>query len=156
MDQYYYKCQYCGAEYVPNKRNRQKYCTPSCRSSAYRQRKKKTSDQLKNLESEEQRDKKEGMSLAGIGNAAAGNMVFDMLKNFLTSEENKSASRGQAQEILNLLRELKERHHLITNLPARDDGALPYYDMENQEITYRIPLHKLKVPKPPSIDSIFK
>lgn len=156
MDQYLYKCQYCGVEYKPNKRNRQKYCTPSCRSSAYRQRKKKGISKNKELEVPNQKDKNEGMTLAGIGNAAAGNAVFDILKNFLTSEENKSASRGQAQEILNLLRELKERHHLVTNLPARDDGTLPYYDMQTRELIYRQSLPKLKFPMPPSIDSIFK
>ena len=42
------------------------------------------------------------MSLAGIGNAAAGNMAYDMLKNFLASDKNKSANRGQAQEIIQL------------------------------------------------------
>lgn len=155
MDQFLYKCHYCGKEYIPNKRHKQKYCTDSCRSSAYRQRNKKASTQIKKLETESE-EVKERMSLAGIGNAAAGNVLYDMLKSFLTNEENKSASRGQAQEIITLLKELKERHHKVINLPPRDDGALPYYDMQTRELIYRQPLSTLKFPMPSPINSIFK
>ena len=117
MDQFLYKCHYCGKEYEPRRRHKQKYCSNSCRVTAFKLQKEKNVPGKGEVAPQDQNVKKESMSLAGIGNATAGNVLYDMIKNFLTSEENKSASNGQAKEILQLLTELKERerHHLITN-----------------------------------------
>ena len=102
MDQHLYTCHYCGKKYVPKRRHKQKFCTASCRSKAWKHKNKQAPSEIKESKVQDEKEKKEGMSLAGIGNSATGILLFEMLKSFLTNEENKSASRGQAQEIIQL------------------------------------------------------
>ena len=40
MENYLYKCQYCGTDYKPNRRKKQKYCSNSCRTLAFNLKKK--------------------------------------------------------------------------------------------------------------------
>src|SRR5680860_727372 len=41
MDQYLYKCHYCGKDYKPRRRHKQKFCSNSCRVNAFNIRTKK-------------------------------------------------------------------------------------------------------------------
>ena len=76
------------------------------------------------------------MSMAGVGNAAAGLLAVNVFTNLLTSEENKPATKKDLQ---NLAHNLKQRYYLIINAPESLDGTKPYYDMETKTIVYLKP-----------------
>ena len=133
MENYLYNCQYCGKEYKPNRRKKQKYCSNSCRTRAFVIRNRQgLSLPLKEVK-KEKANKIEKMSLAGIGNAAAGSLAINALTNLLTSEANKPATK---KDIDNLLNKLKQRYYPILNFPDRQDGAKPYYDIETRNYVY--------------------
>jgi Fe-S-cluster-containing dehydrogenase component len=133
MENYLYKCQYCGKEYKPNRRQKQKYCSNSCRTRAFVIRKFKglnlpTTDNINTIEK-----KSETMSWAGVGNAAAGTLAVKVLTNIFTKEENMPATQKDIKEIKTLL---STKDHPIKNHPNRFDGARPFYDMVTQSIVY--------------------
>lgn len=73
------------------------------------------------------------MSLSGVGNAAAGLVIIQLLTKLLTKFENKSATKGDIQEIKNLLNRGYLRVH---KMEPRCDGAIPYFDMATHELVY--------------------
>ena len=79
--------------------------------------------------------KTESISLAGIGNATAGSLLAGGIKTLLTVEDNKTATKGDLKK---LTEQLIGRYHIINNLMPRNDGALPYYDMETNMVVYLI------------------
>lgn len=133
MENYLYTCQYCGKEYKPNRRKKQKYCSNSCRTRAFVIKNGKGIS-LPSIEIKKEKGIKiEQMSLAGVGNAAAGTLAINALTSLLTSEANKPATK---KDIDNLLNKLKQRYHPILNFPDRQDGAKPYYDIETRNYVY--------------------
>lgn len=136
MDNYLYRCQYCGKDYKPNRRKKQKYCSNSCRTRAF-VTKNSTGLSIVKKESEKKEPLKiEKMSAAGVGNAVVGTLAVNALTSIFTSEENKPATRKDLQ---NLANNLKQRYHLIINAPESIDGTKPYYDMETKTIVYLKP-----------------
>ena len=133
MENYLYTCQYCGKEYKPNRRKKQKYCSNSCRTRAFVIRNGKGLSLPTKEIKKEQSIKIEKMSIAGVGNAAAGTLAVNALTSFFTSEANKPATKN---DINNLLNKLKQRYHPILNIPHRHDGAIPYYDIETKNYVY--------------------
>lgn len=133
MENYLYTCQYCSKEYKPNRRQKQKYCSNSCRTRAFLIRKLKglnlSSTENKNIVEK----KSESMSWAGIGNAATGALAVNIATSFLTKEENKPATKKDIKEVKNLL---MTRYHSIKNVPNRPDGARAFYDLQTQSIVY--------------------
>ena len=134
MDNYLYKCNYCGKDYKPNRRKKQIYCSSSCRTRAYQLRK-KVDQKLQIVKPEEQK-KPESMSWAGVGNAAAGTLVANAAVSLLTANDNKPATKKDLQILAN---SLKERYQVIRNLPYRADGARPFYDAVSQTFVYLKP-----------------
>lgn len=133
MENYLYICQYCGKEYKPNRRLKQKYCSNSCRTRAFVIRKVKmlhlpSVEDKKNLE-----QKSETMSWSGVGNAAAGALAVNIATGLFTKEENKPATKKDIREVKNLL---ITRYHSIKNVPNRPDGARPFYDLQTQSMVY--------------------
>ncbi len=133
MENYLYICQYCGKEYKPNRRLKQKYCSNSCRTRAFVIRKVKmlhlpSVEDKKNLE-----QKSETMSWSGVGNAAAGALAVNIATGLFTKEENKPATKKDIREVKNLL---MTRYHSIKNVPNRPDGARPFYDLQTQSMVY--------------------
>ncbi|MDA0178414.1 hypothetical protein OOZ35_13010 [Mesoflavibacter profundi] len=129
----HYTCNYCQQDFVPKRRRVQKYCSNSCRSSAYQLRK----GNISNLPATnsiipitEQNDK---MTLAGVGNAAVGSMVAGGLVKLFTNEKNKPATKG---DIDLLIQKLGGRYHLVKNLQPNAQGALPYFDFKEGIIVY--------------------
>jgi len=144
MDQYLYKCQYCGKDYKPRRRHKQKFCSNSCRVNAFNFRTKKDKSIAKvSTNPTEINNKKEGISLAGIGNATIANFTTDLAKTFFTREENKPATKGDIQALLN---GSKERYLPVSNLPVRNDGALPFYDTVTKEMIFRKQLSRVTFP----------
>ena len=144
MDQYLYKCQYCGKDYKPRRRHKQKFCSNSCRVNAFNIRTKKDKSIAKvSTNPTEINNKKEGISLAGIGNATIANFTTDLAKTFFTREENKPATKGDIQALLN---GSKERYLPVSNLPVRNDGALPFYDTVTKEMIFRKQVSRVTFP----------
>lgn len=137
-----YECEHCGKAYVPKKRNYQKYCSPSCRVSAWnlKNKKKHTPKNLNEkpvLEVAEigNDDSESGDTIngAGIGNAAIGTAIVEGAKHFLTHPENRPATKGD----LNKLQiSLKARFQPILNVPNRGDGTRPFYDSLTNSLVY--------------------
>lgn len=131
MDNYLYNCQYCGNEYRPNRRKKQKYCSNSCRTRAWVIRM-----GLINTSKEIQIDKEkksEGISLVGIGNAAAGTLVVEFGKRLFTKEDDKPATKGDLKKIYDFL---NNRYQAINNMPNRNDGAKPFFDLQTKSVVY--------------------
>jgi hypothetical protein len=126
---YKYTCEYCYGKFVPKRRRVQKYCSNSCRSKAYHVR--KNGPPLKGVPGGVTPTEK--MSLAGVGNAAAGTAAVTILANLLTKEENKPATKGD----LNKIAETLKRYHKIINLGADPNGRLPYFDLETKMVVYK-------------------
>lgn len=136
METYYYCCEYCTNQFVPKRRGVQRFCRASCRASFFNRNKKNNSASKveKINESETQKPVQiEKMSLPGIGNAALGTFAANVVTNFFTSEDNKSATKN---DIKNLIRILKGRYFRIINIPDRKDGAKAYYDIQTQTYIY--------------------
>ena len=76
---------------------------------------------------------KEGISMAGIGNATIANVVTEVGKSIFIKEENKPATKGDIQ---NLANKISERYILIKNMDARADGAPAYFDTTLKEIVH--------------------
>ncbi len=133
MDNFLYKCQYCGKDYKPNRRKKQIYCSNSCRTRAFQIRK-KAAHQLSIINSEKKIEKKsESMSWAGVGNAAAGNLAANMAVNLFTANENKPATKKDLKMLAN---SLKERYQIVRNLPQKMDGTTPFYDIQTNVVVY--------------------
>jgi len=142
----YYTCDYCYKEFEPSRRRVQKYCCASCRSKAYHSRKTnneeltETSKKIDGIKVPDfapfpAKTKVETMSLAGMGNAAAGSLAADAVKTIFTPMDSKPATKG---DIKNLTYKLVKRYHRVVNVDPQSNGALPYFDMETNELIYSI------------------
>ena len=133
MENYLYTCQYCGREYKPNRRKKQKYCSNSCRVRAFQLRNAKLGSLVPLEEKKPESVKIDKMSLAGVGNAVAGAAFVKVVENIFTSEENKPATKKDLKEVKELL---LSRYHRVNNLPPNGFGQLPYYDLNTKTIVY--------------------
>jgi len=133
MDRYRYNCNYCGVEYTPKRRYKQKYCSNSCRVNAFTRRQKVKSN-LPDTKKEKLQPAKDKISWAGVGNAAAGTLVTNIVTNLLTKEDNKPATKGDLKK---LLQGGVNNTIVIRNLPLRNDGARAYFDTNKQIIIYK-------------------
>lgn len=134
----YYICEYCVKEFEPQRRGVQKYCSNSCRSKAYHARQKlkinqRSTDLTLNGPITGNQSTPEKMSIAGVGNAAAGTLAVDLVKNLLTKESSKPATKG---DIKALIGKLQGRYHLVKNMPIDKFGRYAYFDMTNNVVVY--------------------
>ncbi len=129
----HYTCNYCKQDFVPKRRRVQKYCSNSCRSSAYQLRKGNKNNLPATNNTKPVTEQNDKMTLAGVGNAAVGSMVAGGLVKLFTNEKNKPATKG---DIDLLLQKLGGRYHLVKNLQPNAQGALPYYDLIKGIIVY--------------------
>ncbi|UPS90463.1 hypothetical protein [Bizionia sp. M204] len=77
---------------------------------------------------------KKGMSWSGIGDAAVGTLATNLATSLFTREENKPATKGDIQKLLNgginnLI--------LVKNIPVRMDGTRTYFDTIKQILIYK-------------------
>ena len=132
MDSKLYICKYCHREFTPTRRHVQKFCSDSCRSKSHHIKNRITVAKLnKNVPSLES-NKIDTMSMAGVGNATAGSLAADALKSILTTQDNKPATKGDIKVLLNRM----GRYQKVINLPLGENGALPHFDMETNNIVY--------------------
>ncbi|MFT5254534.1 MAG: Fe-S-cluster-containing dehydrogenase component [Flavobacteriales bacterium] len=135
MENHLYICQYCSKEYKPNRRQKQKYCSNSCRTRAFTIRKFKGVNKPAQENKNAQEKKSETMSWAGVGNAAAGTAAVNLASHLFTRDENKPATKKDIKEIKQLF---ITQHHHIKNMPDRYDGARPFYDLQTKNLVYLI------------------
>lgn len=146
MDTKLYICRYCFEEFKPRRRHVQKYCSNSCRSKAHHFRNKKAGLNISGEVSKQEvvaetgPNKIEGMSLPGIGNSFVANAAYKLAENVFTAQMNKPATKGDIKEIIRRM----DRYHKITNLPLREDGFVPLYDIDTQQIVYLPPFKRFK------------
>ena len=136
METKLYTCAYCFEEFKPTRRRVQKYCSNSCRSKAYHLRTNNSNKESKLPIANPigfAKQKKEKMSYAGTGNAVAGSLLADGIKNMFTAEQNKAATKGDLKKLLD---ELQKRYHPIKNMPTNQMGQEPYYDINTQQVVY--------------------
>lgn len=134
MDKYMYQCNYCGNQYKPNRRFKQRFCSNSCRVNSHIKNKKKnveiSCDNKEDTNKPLQIDK---ISLAGIGNAAVGTLAVNALTSIFTSEENKPATK---KDIRNLEAKLSQRYYPVKNLPPQQNGLFPVFDIQSNTLVY--------------------
>ena len=133
MENYLYICAYCGKQYKPKRRRKQKYCSNSCRTNAFNAKKKNSLAKPETNKPENQLQKIDKMSWAGVGNAAAGTLAVNALSSLLTREENKPVTKKDFKEIKDLL---IKRYHPISNMRPDAYGNQPYFDLETKSVVY--------------------
>ena len=72
--------------------------------------------------------------MAGVGNALVGNAALEIAKELLTPKKNKTATKGDLEE---LMLNLKGRYFLAKNIPKDANGRQPYYDLKTGNIIYQ-------------------
>jgi len=143
MENYLYICHYCGIKYKPNRRNKQLFCSNSCRVNSFNIKKKEALQNKKGLAIPEQKNESEQkINIAGIGNATIANFATDFVKTIFTPEENKPATKG---DLLGMLSKIQLRYMPISNIPNRGDGARPFYDSGTETLVFRNQLPTLKL-----------
>lgn len=133
MEKHRYKCHYCGAKYIPKRRHVQKYCSNSCRVNAFKLRN-KSEKNLPEVQTNKKQQTKDKMSWSGVGNAAAGVLATNLATSLFTKEENKPATKGDIQKLLNAK---VNKIILIKNMSPRIDGARAYFDTNQQILIYK-------------------
>jgi hypothetical protein len=134
MEKNRYTCNYCGVEYTPRRRHIQKYCSNSCRVNAFNLRK-KSKQNLPAISKITAPPKKEKMSWSGVGNAAVGTLATNLATSLFTAEENKPATKGDIQKLLNIE---SNKIILIKNIPPRIDGSRAYFDTRQHILIYKV------------------
>lgn len=71
--------------------------------------------------------------MAGVANAAIGTTAADLVKNLLTPEHNKTATKAD----LKRLEEMLQRYHKVGNIKSLSDGREPYFDVQLKMVVYR-------------------
>jgi len=144
MENHLYTCHYCGIKYKPNRRNKQLYCSNSCRVNSFNIKKKEAlQNNKKGLAIPKQKNESvQKINIAGIGNAAIANVATEFAKNIFTKEENKPATKGDLQGMLS---KIQLRYMPISNMPNRVDGAKPFYDSGTETVVFRNQLPTLKL-----------
>jgi len=74
------------------------------------------------------------MSLAGVGNAAAGAAVVEIAKNLVTPNAGKPATKKDIDDLKAFLR---SRYFLVKNKERDSLGRPAYYDMVTGNVVHR-------------------
>lgn len=134
-------CKYCGADYVPKRRGAQKFCSNSCRSLNWKNNQTIKEFKVPVVNSIDEKpvlaqnpSLHEKMSLAGIGNAAAGAAVAEIAKNIITPNANKPATK---KDIEDLKAFLKSRYFIVKNMRRDIHGRQSYFDIVTGNIIYK-------------------
>jgi hypothetical protein len=137
MDTYNYTCQYCGKEYKPNRRKKQKYCSNSCRTRAFQIRNPKLGSTVPQVEKKPESVKIDKISKAGVGNAFLGALLADgvqtLAKKVFENEDNTAVTKKDFKEMKELI---INRFHPILNMAPNPFGNYPFYDSETKSVVY--------------------
>jgi len=134
MEKGNYICELCYKEYEPTKRGVQRFCSSKCRKKFHYHLKKnnlseipKTSSPI--VESNNQKNETEGMSLSGVGNSYFGALgamaTIEVGKKFLSHQETKKEENSVIKRFIPVL-----------NIPNGPRNGKPYFDLEKQHLIY--------------------
>jgi hypothetical protein len=129
-------CLHCNDDYTPTRRGVQKFCSKSCKSRYWYLKqnfKGKVEKSITERNDAKQNSKVETMSLAGVGNAAAGVAVVETAKYLLTAPENKPATKKDIQELKALI---KGRYLPVNNAEKDAMGRSAFYDVETGNVVF--------------------
>ena len=129
-----YTFKYWDKTYVPRRRFKQKFCSNSCRVNSHNRNKKLQLNQAtKGLKVPTEKEQKDGITWGGIGNATIANIATEVGKSIFTREENKPATKGDIQAIMNVS---QQRYYPVQNAPKGKDGTSAYYDTKTKTVGY--------------------
>ena len=134
-------CQNCGNDYIPKRRGAQKFCCNSCRSRFWtlKQNQIKVPVPIDNLKSQlpvvKSENKKESMTLAGVGEAVVGVALVEFGKTIITPKDKKPATKRDIQELKALI---KGRYLPVNNMENDAYGRKPFYDVVSGQVVYLI------------------
>ena len=124
----------------------QRFCNSKCRKKYSYHKNKKTTETSETTPKvdlvqkfEELQNKKiqiDKVSMAGVGNAAAGTLLVEGAKaifNAVKSDKNKPATKGDFQELKDLI---NTRYFLAHNVNPDPFGRKAYFDIRNGKILY--------------------
>ncbi|ALJ04509.1 hypothetical protein APS56_04855 [Pseudalgibacter alginicilyticus] len=130
-------CLHCNDDYTPTRRGVQKFCSKSCKSRYWYLKQNYTKEvAIDTIENKVVNSiaKVDKMSLAGVGNAAAGAAVVEVVKTVFTAQDNKPATKKDIQELKTLI----TGRYLPVNNAAKDAfGRSPFYDVETGNVVFR-------------------
>ena len=140
------KCLHCNDDYIPKRSGAQKFCSNSCRSRYWYLRQEKDIPVVKKepkqytplvkkteVEGEKPEGKKEGMTWGGFGNAAAGTFAAKAAIDFFTPENGKPATKGDIEELKQLV---NTRYFPVINITSDPLGRIAYYDRVTEQIVF--------------------
>ncbi|WP_111710144.1 hypothetical protein [Lutibacter citreus] len=143
MEKQLYTCEFCQKKFEPTRRKAQKFCSATCRSKNHHHKNKKSNSVSQEKSKNTSKSKKKGknqidkVSTAGVTNAFLGTMASDAslaaLKKIFTPEENKPATKGDIQELKNLI---NTRFFLAQNVNPDPYGKIAYFDIATNKIVY--------------------
>jgi hypothetical protein len=134
MEKHYYTCLYCSKKYLPRRRYKQKFCSNSCRVNSHNRHKKlQLNRTTKGLKVPSEKEQKDGITWGGIGNATIANIATEVGKSIFTKNENKPATKGDIQAIMNVS---QQRYFPVHNAPKANDGTSAYYDTKTKTVVY--------------------
>ncbi|WP_411895459.1 hypothetical protein [Winogradskyella sp. A2] len=128
-------CNNCYKDYTPKRRGVQKFCSNSCRSRHWQKKQgTKTLIKQENNNTSTSTEKKESISLAGVGNAALGTFTVDTISNLLTHPDNKPATKGDIKKLIALVK--GDHYFRVKNVRPNVFGHYPYYDLETESVVF--------------------
>ena len=143
MEKYLYICKFCQKEFEPTRRKAQKFCSATCRSKNHHHKNIITNKTSKEIEPktfkkpEKNKIVIEKMSPAAVGNAVLGNLaanaVTAVAKEVFVSEKNKPATKGDIQELKDLI---NTRYFEVHNIKPDPWGRKAYFDLSTNKIVY--------------------
>ncbi|WP_179346449.1 hypothetical protein [Winogradskyella ursingii] len=133
-------CDYCGAEYEPQRRGVQRFCSNSCRSRKWQLKQKNDQltiiDEAKVPVTEPSKPMaKTKITTAAIGNAAIGTAAVDLTKHLLTPEPKRNATKEDVRKLSSIIK--GQRYFPVRNMALDHLGRNPLYDIETETIIYK-------------------
>lgn len=123
-----YECHYCKKEFVPKRRRVQKFCSNSCRVGSHQLKNKKSNEsevsKVDNLKTE--KIKIEHMSIAGVGNAAAGMLVAKIITDLMTKFENKQATKQDMIQLNLKLTQLNFKMDQLIEMMKKNENSFNF------------------------------
>ena len=143
MEKHLYICKFCQKEFKPTRRKAQKFCSATCRSKNHHHKNKVAAKTSKEIVTETFKEPEKNkiaidkLSTAGVGNAALGTLAANtataLAKQIFVSENNKPATKGDIQELKDLI---NTRYFEVHNVSPDPYGNKAYFDMSTNKIVY--------------------
>ena len=140
MSKYTYNCEYCGKNYIPKRRGKQKFCSASCRTRYWQENNKEEKNLPAEIEQTASSEKKK-VTLEGIGEAAIGSAASDLFQKGLAKVFNIESEELRA--IKRLEQQMKRLEEIILAIPNLDLSKLtapgPHWEATSHQQYAQLP-----------------